>query len=132
MASVNKAIKVLICNKHTLFREGIKALLQEGTPVEIVGETDTATQAIELLATRKPDVVLMDAATKDLSGSEATRRIKAVDSNVKILIVSLYDDEALISGCLAAGASGYIRMNAESVQLKSAINAICRRPAHAA
>jgi DNA-binding NarL/FixJ family response regulator len=132
MARVHKAIKVLICNKHGLFREGIKSLLREGTPVEIVGETATARQAIELLRMRKPDVVLLDAAMRDLSGSEATRRIKAIDRNVKVLIVSMYDDERLISGCLAAGASGYVRMDSHSVHLRNAITNVCRRSAHAA
>ena len=78
MARTNRKIRVLICNKYVLFREGIKSLLRDGTLIEIVGEADTARQAIDQAARLRPDVVLMDLVTPDLSGFEATRRIKAV------------------------------------------------------
>src|ERR1700752_924464 len=93
MAKAHKKIRVLICNKHTLFREGIKALLEKGTPIEIVGEANTASDAIQQLERLRPDVVLMDVATTDLTGFEATQRIKAIDPEVKVLILSLYEDE---------------------------------------
>src|SRR5579872_247127 len=124
MASKHKKIRVLICNEYVLFREGIKSLLREGTRIEIVGEAGTARQAIDQAARLRPDVVLMDLVTPDLSGSEATRRIKAVHPDVKVLILSLRDDEALVSRCFEAGASGYIRKNQPS-QLQSAIDAVC-------
>jgi DNA-binding NarL/FixJ family response regulator len=127
----DKKIRVLICNKYTLFREGIKALLAQRTSIEIVGEAATAKQALDLLERMHPDVVLMDATIPDLSGSEATRRIKAIDPSVAVLILSLYDDEPLISGCLTAGASGYIGKNDRSVQLETTIDAACRPGAHA-
>jgi len=132
MASASKRIRVLICNKYTLFREGIKALLEQGTPIEIVGEASTAAEAIEQLERLKPDVVLMDVGTPDLTGFEATQRMKALDPNVKVLILSMYEDEALISRCLEAGASGYIRQNLRGAQLQSAIDAACRTSDRAA
>jgi two-component system, NarL family, nitrate/nitrite response regulator NarL len=101
-------------------------LLEKGTPIEIVGEANTAAEAIEQLERLKPDVVLMDAGTPDLTGFEATQRIKALDPSVKVLILSLYEDEALISRCLEAGASGYIRQHYRAAQLHSAIDAVCR------
>jgi len=70
MAATHKKIRVLICNKYVLFREGIKSLLREGALIEIVGEADTARQAIDQAARLLPDVVLMDLVTPDLSGSE--------------------------------------------------------------
>jgi len=126
MARTHRKIRVVICNKYVLFREGIKRLLREGTLVEIVGESDTATQAIEQVARLKPDVVLMDLVTPDLSGSEATRLIKAIHSDVKVLILSLRDDQILVSRCFEAGASGYIRKNDQTWQLQSAIDSVCR------
>jgi DNA-binding NarL/FixJ family response regulator len=125
MATAGRRIRVLICNQYTLFREGIKALLEKGTPIEVVGEADTAAEAIEQLKRLKPDVVLMDVGTPDLTGFEATRRIKAVDPHVKILILSVHQDEVLISRCLEAGASGYIRKYDRAAQLQSAIDAVC-------
>jgi len=126
MARTNRKIRVLICNKYVLFREGIKSLLRDGTFIEIVGEADTARQAIDQAARLRPDVVLMDLVTPDLSGFEATRRIKAVHPDVRVLILSLRDDEALVSRCFEAGASGYIPKDDHASQLQSAIDAVCR------
>jgi two-component system, NarL family, response regulator DegU len=126
MAKTHKKIRVLICNKYVLFREGIKSLLQDGMLIEVVGEADTARQAIDQAARLKPDVVLMDLVTPDLSGSEATRRIIAVHPDVRVLILSLRDDETLVSHCFEAGASGYIPKDDHALQLHSAIDAVCR------
>jgi DNA-binding NarL/FixJ family response regulator len=130
MARTQKKIRVLICNKYVLFREGIKSLLREETRIEIVAETDTARQAIDQTARLRPDVVLMDLVTPDLSGFEATRRIKAVHPDVRVLILSLRDDEALVSRCFEAGASGYIRTDDQPSQLHSAIDTVCRFSEH--
>jgi DNA-binding NarL/FixJ family response regulator len=126
MATTQRKIRVLICNKYVLFREGIKSLLGEETLIEIVGEVDTGRQAIDQAARLRPDVVLMDLVTPDLSGSEATRRIKAIHPNVRILILSLRDDETQLSRCFEAGASGCIRKNDEISKLQSAIDAVYR------
>jgi DNA-binding NarL/FixJ family response regulator len=126
MARTQKKIRVLICNKYVLFREGIKSLLREETLIEIVAETDTARQAIDQTARLRPAVVLMDLVAPDLSGFEATRRIKAVHPDVRVLILSLRDDEALVSRCFEAGASGYIRTSDQPWQLHSAIDTVCR------
>ena len=126
MARASKKIRVLICNKYTLFRDGIKALLEKGTPIEIVGEANTAAEAIEQLERLKPDVVLMDLTTPDLTGFEATQRMKAINPRVKVLLLSVHEDEALISRCLEAGAAGYIRKHFRGAQLQSAIDAVCR------
>jgi len=109
-----------------LFREGVKSLLREGALIEIVGEAGTARQAIDQAARLRPDVVLMDLVAPDLSGSEATRRIKAVHPDVRVLILSLRDDETLVSHCFGAGASGCIRKNDHASQLQSAIDAVYR------
>lgn len=126
MTQTHKKIRVLVCDKYTLFREGIKALLKQAPSIEIVGEATTAAEAIEQLERLKLDVVLIDVAMPDLTGFEATRLIKAIDPHVKVLVLSIYDDEALISGCLEAGASGYIGKHHRAAQLQSAIGAVCR------
>jgi len=125
MARAHRKIRVLICNRYALFREGIKRLLDKEPLFEIVGEANTARQAIGQTARLRPDVVLMDLVTPDLSGSEATRRIKAVHPEVSVLILSLRDDETLVSHCFEAGASGYIRKNDHASQLQGAIDAAC-------
>ena len=133
MTPRRERIRVLLCNNHNLFREGIKALFPETAVIEIVGEATTARQALILLVRLRPDVVLLDATTSDLGGSEATRRIKAVSPHVEILILSLSDDEPLISACLDAGAAGCIRRGDNPLHLERAISmAYDRRTQHAA
>ena len=130
MTTRHKTIRVLICNRYTLFRDGIKALLPGGTPIEIVGEAGTARQAINQTGRLRPDVVLMDLAISDLRPSEATRRIIAAHPDVKVLILSLHDDQAMVSHCLEAGAAGYIRNTDCGFQLQSAIDTVCKSGDH--
>jgi DNA-binding NarL/FixJ family response regulator len=125
MSSAKKNIRVLICNKYSLFRLGIKTLLREQSPFKIVGEASTALGAIRKTERLKPDVVLMGEATPEWSSAEATRCIKAHDPAVKVLVLSLNDDESLISSCLEAGASGYLRKDDDATQLQGAIEALC-------
>lgn len=127
-----KIVRVLICNKYTLFREGIKALLGKGNPIQIVGEAASAKQALSLLKRVHPDVVLMDVSAPDVSGSEATRRIKQTDPHIEVLIVSLSDDAPLISGCIDAGAWGSIGRCDQARRLKEAIYTASSRPHRAA
>jgi DNA-binding NarL/FixJ family response regulator len=119
-----RQINVLICNSQSLLREGVKALFREGSSIEIVGETGNGSDAITLAARLRPDVVLMDAALPDLSGHEATRRIREISPNTKVLILTMYEDDHLITRCLEAGASGYMRKDAHSDQLAEAINIV--------
>src|SRR6185295_19114892 len=100
--------KVLICDDHTLFSEGIKAILRGESSLEVVGEARDGRQAVEKVKELHPDVVLMDIAMPDLSGFEATRRVHEVDPAVKVLMLTMHDEEELVARCLEAGASGYI------------------------
>ena len=128
----HKTIQVLICNQYTLFREGIKALLPRGGPINVVGEASSARAAIDMLGDVRPDVVLMDLSMPDMSGWEATQCIKAIAPGVEVLVVSLNDDKALLFRCLKAGAAGHVRTNDVPVQLRNAIQSVYRRGAHAA
>lgn len=126
MAQTHKPIRVLICNKHTMFRDGIKALLEQGNAIKIVGEAATARRAIQMLGRVHPDVVLMDNVTTDIPGSRATEEIKAIDPRVQVLIVSLDDDDWLASRCLRAGAAAYVRKENRPPQLRNAIRTASR------
>ncbi len=120
-------IRVLICNRYTLFREGIRALLGEGIPIEVVAETATAHEAIVMVERFHPDVVLLDATTPDASGSESTRRMKAIDPRVSVVILSMKDDEVLRQRCLEAGADGFVSKKDQVWDLKRIINSVCGR-----
>lgn len=128
----SKAVRVLICNRYALFREGIKALLPETAGIEIVGEARTGRQALGKVERLHPDIVLMDAASPDCSAAKVTREMKRIDPRVEVLILSLCADERLIAGCLAAGAAGFLRSDDRPGQLKSVIHALRERHGQAA
>jgi len=117
-------IKVLLCDDHTLFREGIKAILKDETSIEIVGEAADGGQAVAMALHLQPDVVLMDVAMPDLSGSDATRRILHANAKIKVLMLTMYEEEEVINRCLSAGASGYVLKDAPRAQLIHAIDAV--------
>jgi len=132
MQHAERAIRVLICNNYTLFREGIKAMLPPGGPIEVAGEACSALEAIGMLFESRADVVLMDLTMPDLSAWEATRRIKEIAPGVAVVIVPLSEDQPMLFRCLNAGAAGYVRSSDLQVQLKSAIQTAYRSSAHAA
>ena len=121
---MNKNATVVICDDHSLFREGIKSILREEPLIEVVGEAATGAQAVKTALELHPSVVLMDIEMPDLSGFDATRRIKQAEESIKVLILTLYDDEQLIARCLEAGASGYVLKDASPSQLIHAIQAV--------
>jgi two-component system, NarL family, response regulator NreC len=113
--------RVLICDDHTLFLEGIKAILRGEPSLEVVGEAGDGRQAVEKVKELHPDVVLMDIAMPDLSGFEATRRVHEADPSVRVLMLTMHDEEELVARCLEAGAAGYIIKDAPASQLVYAI-----------
>jgi len=117
-------IKVLLCDDHTLFREGIKAILKDEPSIEIVGEAADGRQAVAKALQLHPDVVLMDIAMPDLNGFDATRRILQNSAKAKVLILTMYEEEEVINRCLGAGASGYVLKDAPRAHLIHAIDVV--------
>ena len=102
------AIKVFVCDDHTLFREGVKALLRNEPDFEMVGEAENGREAVERLKHIHPNVVLMDISMPEMNGFEATQQIVQASPDIKVIILTMYDEDDLIVRCLEAGASGYI------------------------
>jgi two-component system response regulator NreC len=119
-------VRVLLCDDQTLFREGIKAILKDELSIEIVGEADNGRQAVVQAQRLHPDIVLMDIAMPDLSGFEATHRILQAKTNTKVLILTMYEEEEVITRCLDAGASGYVLKDAPRAHLIHAIDVVNR------
>ena len=117
-------IRVLLCDDQTLFREGIKAILKDELSIEIVGEADNGRQAVAQALQLHPDIVLMDIAMPDLSGFEATYRILQAKMKTKVLILTMYEEEEVITRCLDAGASGYVLKDAPRAHLIHAIDVV--------
>jgi two-component system response regulator NreC len=121
---MSNKIRVLICDDHALFREGVKTILSVHPEFEIVGEAEDGREAVERASRLNPDVVLMDISMPVLKGFDATRRIKKDHPRMKVLILTVYDDEDLVARCLDAGASGYILKDSPPAQLTYAIQAV--------
>ena len=121
---MKERIKVLLCDDHTLFREGIKAILKDEPSIEIVGEAADGRQAVAKALQLHPDVVLMDIAMPDLSGFDATRRILQTNAKAKVIILTMYEEEEVINRCLGAGASGYVLKDAPRAHLIHAIDVV--------
>ncbi len=120
------SIKVLIADDHALFRDGLKAILRDEGMIEIVGEARNGREAVEGALRLRPDVVLMDVEMPDLGGFEATRRITEADLRIRVLILTMYQEEEVIARCLDAGAWGYVLKDASSSQLVRAIETVHR------
>jgi two-component system, NarL family, response regulator NreC len=117
---------VLLCDDHTLFREGIRAILRDESTLEIVGEAEDGRQAVDKARQLHPDVVLMDISMPDLNGFEATARILQANPKIRVLILTMYEEEEVITRCLTAGASGYVLKDAPRADLIHAIDVVKR------
>jgi len=116
--------RVLIAEDHTIVRQGLSALLMSESDLEVIGEASDGLEAVELAKNLVPDVVLMDVAMRNLNGLEATRHIKKILPQIKVLILTMYDNEEIIFQILKAGASGYLVKDSAMTDLVSAIRAI--------
>jgi DNA-binding NarL/FixJ family response regulator len=116
-------IRVLIADDHPVFRDGLRALVESAPDLDLAGEATTGTEAVDLAASGRPAVILMDLSMPELSGIEATRRILEADPGVGILIVTMSEDDESLFAAMRAGARGYIPKDAERGQILSAIRA---------
>lgn len=117
-------IRVLIADDHQLMRQGLRALLEKATDIEVVGEARDGQEAIDLAKSLSPDVLLMDIAMPILDGLRATERIHSQQDNTKVVILSMYSDETLVRQALRNGAKGYLIKNGSRDQLVSAIRSV--------
>jgi len=119
-------LRVLIADDHPLFRHGIAALLQAATGFEVVGEATSGEEVVTLAEQLQPDVVLMDIRMPGISGIEATRRILHTSPHIRILIVTMSEDDASVFTAMRAGARGYVLKEAQKDDMLRAIRAVGR------
>ena len=117
------AIRVVLADDHAVVRKGVREFLEDEPDIEVVGEASDGQQAVELAVALRPDVVVMDVAMPELSGVEATKRIRSLAPTVRILALTAYDDEPYIFGLLDAGVTGYMLKTAESREIVRAVRA---------
>ena len=116
-------VRVLLADDHTLFRKGIRTLLEQMPDVEVIGEAasghEVVTQARELV----PDVILMDIRMPEITGIEATRDILQENPHIGVILVTMFDDPESVFSGMRAGARGYVLKEAEPEELQRAIQA---------
>ena len=118
------SIRVLIADDHTLFREGLRALFASEGDIEVVGEAANGQEAVHRALELRPEVVVMDLMMPIMNGIEATRALLAKLPEVKVLVLSMYDDEEHVQQLLASGASGYMLKKATSDELVRALREV--------
>ena len=119
-------IRVLLADDQTLFREGLRTLLSTRAEVEVVGEASNGQEAIALVESLKPHVVLMDLQMPVMDGVQATAHLRQRAPDVPILVLTTFDDDASLFGALRAGAAGYLLKDVSSETLMAAITAAAR------
>lgn len=119
-----KTIRMILADDHTLFREGLSALFQSISDIEVVGEAQTGSQVIDKAAELQPDVILMDIQMPDVNGIEATRRIVKANPQIGVIVVTMFEDDDSVFAAMRAGARGYILKGADQDEMLRAIRAV--------
>ncbi len=114
-------VHVLLADDHTVVRQGLRKILESSPDIEVVGEVGDGAAAVAAAATLKPDVVLMDVRMEQLNGIEATRQILATQPTVRVLILSMYDNEQFVRQSIEAGAQGYLLKDVDDEVLVEAV-----------
>jgi DNA-binding NarL/FixJ family response regulator len=128
--SKEKKIRVLLAEDHILVRQGFRRILEDDPGISVVGEARTGLEAIEQCKELKPDVVVMDLSMPELGGLEATAEVLKANPQIKILILSMYSNEAYVRKAFELGAKGYILKNAIEVDLTRAVMALAEGQAY--
>jgi DNA-binding NarL/FixJ family response regulator len=117
-------IRILIADDHTLFREGVSAMLQATPDTELVGEAGTGREALEQARALRPDLVLMDIMMPELNGIAATERLVAEQPDVGVIMLTMLEDDDSLFAAMCAGARGYILKGADKAEMLRTIRAV--------
>lgn len=120
----SKTIRVLLADDHAVVRKGIRDFLEEDETLRVIGEADDGEEALALIARDAPDVAVFDIQMPRLNGLDATRRVKKEFPNVRVLILTAYDDDPYLFAALQAGASGYLLKTSSAEELLRAVHAV--------
>jgi DNA-binding NarL/FixJ family response regulator len=120
------SLRILLADDHTLVRQGLRKVLEERPEWQVVAEAGDGREAVRLAEQFKPDVCVLDVAMPLLNGVEATRQIARRVPATRILVLSMYSDEAYVAQILQAGAAGYILKDSADVDLIQAVSEVAR------
>ncbi|MBU4174528.1 MAG: response regulator transcription factor [Actinobacteria bacterium] len=117
-------IRVMIVDDHNLVREGLKAVFDQGLEIDVVAEAGSGEEAVEKSAELEPDVILMDISMPGMNGIQATRTIREANPEVKVVILTMLDQEGYVYEAVKAGATGYMLKSTSSDDLIEAIQMV--------
>lgn len=118
------AIRVLICDDHPIVRQGVRSVLMNHPDISVVGEAENASTLFTIIDSLKPDVVLVDIRMPGQNGIDVTQRLKRDYPDIKVIILSTYDDDEFLFGALRAGADGYLLKSASQEVLADSIRQV--------
>ncbi|MGI5184647.1 response regulator [Dactylosporangium sp. CA-152071] len=121
---MSETVRVLIVDDHAQFRAGLRALLATTGEVEVCGEAASGEEALTALARAQPDVVLLDLAMPGMGGIAATQRILEASPHVRVLVLSMADDDDSVFAALRAGARGYVLKGARRLEIIRAVKVV--------
>lgn len=122
--------RILLAEDHIVMREGLRGLISQQADMEVVGEANDGEQAIELARQLRPDVIIMDVRMRGIDGVEATRQIKAEMPDLKVVVLSAYDNREYIVGMAKAGMSGYLLKDCAFEELVGAIRTVLQNKSY--
>jgi DNA-binding NarL/FixJ family response regulator len=118
------ALRILLADDHTVVRQGLRKVLEERPEWQVVAEAGDGREAVRLAEQFRPDVAVLDVAMPLLNGIEATRQIARRAPQTRVLVLSMYSDEAYVTQMLKAGATGYLLKDSADVDLLQAVQAV--------
>lgn len=124
LAMEPEVIRVVVVDDHALHRDGTRQILEAHPDLQVVGEAASGEVALALVNQLGPDVVLMDIRLPGMNGIEAMRQLTRDHPDVRVLMVSAYDEDEYVRGALEAGAAGYLRKTAPGKELVEAVRAV--------
>jgi DNA-binding NarL/FixJ family response regulator len=124
MTQAPERIRVFLLDDHEVVRQGLRALLESGGDIEVIGESGLAAEAVARIPALRPDVAVLDARLPDGSGIEVCRTVRAIDPTVKALILTSYDDDEALFAAIMAGAAGYVLKEIKGQDLVGAVRQV--------
>ncbi len=121
---MSKTITIVLADDHLIVRQGLRALLEAETDFDVIGEAGDGLEALDLVRKLNPDVVILDLMMPGLSGLEVARQLSKQTPDVKIIILSMYDDEGFVLEALSNGVSAYVLKDAGSTDLIQAVREV--------
>jgi DNA-binding NarL/FixJ family response regulator len=120
---IDKKITIFLADDHTIVRQGLVKLLEAEPNLQVLGEAENGREAVRKVEELNPDIVLMDIAMPLLNGIEATRQIKKICPQTKVIILSMHSHDLYINELFSLGASGYLLKNSTGADIIKAIHA---------